>query len=61
MSWVDITAGVPLGSILDHLLFLIYINDISQNLESDVKLFADVTLIFSVVRDPNIIHVFLET
>ena len=32
--------------------FLIYINDLSDNLESNVKLFADDTSMFSVVRDP---------
>ena len=34
------------------IVFLIYINDLSDNLESNVKLFADDTSMFSVVRDP---------
>ena len=42
------------GSILDPLLFLIYINDLSDNLTSNAKLFADYTSLFSVVHDVNI-------
>ena len=52
-NWENIHAGVPQGSILGPLLFLIYINDLAENLYSNPKLFANDTSLFSVVRDLN--------
>ena len=50
-SWPSVKAGVSKGSILGPLFFLIFINDLSDNLISNPKLFADDTSLFSVVQD----------
>ena len=50
-SWSDVLAGVPQGSILGPLSFLIYINDLSDGLQGNPKLFADDTSIFATVHN----------
>ena len=53
-TWENVNAGVAQGSILGTLLFLIYINDLSGDLSSKTKLFADDISLFNVAHDINI-------
>ena len=52
-SWADVTSGVPQGSVLGPILFVIFINDFPSLLQSSVKLFADDAKLYGDVSHVN--------
>ena len=50
---VEVTSGVPQGSVLGPILFLIYINDLPNSLSSKVRLFADDAIVYREIKSPK--------
>ena len=52
-TWEDTQAGVPQGSVLGPYLFLLYVNDIVENVKCNIRLFADDTSLFTVIENAD--------
>ena len=63
-DWEDVLSGVPQGPALGPTLFLLYINDITENISSTVRLFSDDSVIYLEINsqdDVKILQQDLET
>ena len=70
-EWLPVSSGVPQGSVLGPLLFLMYINDIGEGISSNIKLFADNLIMYTEIKnttchrkfqsDLNILHEWAAT
>ena len=46
----NVISGVPQGTVLGPLMFLVYINDIDNNIQSSVHLFADDCILYRIIE-----------
>ena len=51
--WVTVRSGVPQGSVLRSLIFLIFINDLPDTINSSTKMFADDVKIIGNANKPD--------
>ena len=54
------SAGVPQGPVLGPYLFLLYINDIVEKINTNIRLFADDTSLFTVIENQESIQLLNE-
>ena len=52
-QWQPVTSGIPQGSVLRPLLFLIYINDLPKHVNSTIYMYADDTQIYREIREKH--------
>ena len=52
-EWADVKSGVPQGTVLGPLLFSIYMNDIVDCVDSEIRLFADDCVCYRIINGKN--------
>ena len=52
-EWAPVLSGVPQGTVLGPLLFSLYINDISTDIDSEIRLFTDDCVCYREIRDTD--------
>jgi hypothetical protein len=55
-TWADVLSGVPQGSVLGPLLFLLFVNDLPDWVVNSIKMFADDTKIWSAIQSAENSH-----
>jgi len=59
-NWANLTSGVPQGSVLGQLLFILYVNDISDGIQSMLEMFADDSKPYRIIKTPHDVDILQE-
>ena len=59
-EWLEVSSGVPQGSIPGPLLFVIFINDLPDIFKNQMRLYADDSKIIAVIKNDDDISAFPE-
>lgn len=49
-EWVEVVSGIPQGSVLGPLLFILLVNDLPQWIKSSMRMFADDAKVWTIVN-----------
>ena len=49
-DWGSVTSGVPQGSVLGPILFILFVNSISEEVDGDIFLFSDNTKLYKIIN-----------
>lgn len=52
-NMAHVKSGVPQGTVLGPLMFLIFVNDINKDIQSNIRLFADDCLMYHSIKNPH--------
>ena len=52
-DWSNVISGVPQGSVLGPLLFIVYVNDLPEAVPSNIAIFADDTKLYRSIITPD--------
>ena len=52
-GWFEMISGVPQGSVLGPLLFLLYVNDLPSWIQNSMRMFADDTKVWHKIVEDN--------
>jgi len=56
-GWMEVASGVPQGSVLGPLLLMLYINDMTDGLQSTLEMFADDSKLYRIIKTPQDIEI----